>query len=95
MYNKPKMAYFFAFWVFTCFWIIIDDEEKINALKSERGSAMQSKFNQILGKIEELRNELELLLNDKGIGDKEIIDASRELDSLLNEYNRLLREKEK
>jgi hypothetical protein len=56
---------------------------------------MQSKFNQILGKIEELRNELELLLNDKGIGDKEIIDASRELDSLLNEYNRLLREKEK
>lgn len=54
---------------------------------------MQSKFNQILSKIEELRTELEFLLNDKGAGDKEVIDASRVLDKLLNDYNRLLIEK--
>lgn len=55
---------------------------------------MQTKFDQILGKIEELRNELERLLNDKDIGDKEVIDASRELDNLLNNYNKMIIEKE-
>ena len=68
--------------------------EKLNVLKSERGSALEAKLKQILTKIEELRTELEYLLDNKGTVDKEVIDASRALDNLLNDYNRMLREKE-
>lgn len=45
--------------------------------------------------IEELRRELEKLVEAKGIGDAEVVTASKMLDAMLNEYAALLKRKVK
>ncbi len=47
--------------------------------------------NQLLEKIERIRNEMMQLALQKGFQDKEVIGLSQELDKLLNKYNRLKR----
>lgn len=55
---------------------------------------MESKIEQILAKIEELRTGLENMLNTKSTADKEVIEASRALDKMLNNYHKMLKEKQ-
>ncbi len=54
---------------------------------------MQEEVKQIINEIEELRKNLNRLIDSKGTADPEVISMSRKVDSLLNEYYRLLKEK--
>lgn len=57
---------------------------------------MQDKINRTLKLMEEFRRELNDLVAEKGtFNDSEVIIASKMLDAVLNEYERLLRQKEK
>lgn len=47
--------------------------------------------NQLLDKIEKIRDEMMQLALQKGFQDKEVIVLSQQLDKLLNKYNRLKR----
>jgi glutamate dehydrogenase/leucine dehydrogenase len=48
------------------------------------------KEKKLLALIEDLRAELQQVLGDKDITDPDVLRKSRELDEILNEYNRLL-----
>lgn len=50
-------------------------------------------MNELLRKIEALRDNLKDLVNSKEATDQEVIIASQMLDVLLNEYYRLLKQK--
>lgn len=57
---------------------------------------VQDKINKTLKLMEEFRQELNNLVAEKGtFNDSEVIIASKMLDAVLNEYERLLKEKEK
>lgn len=53
---------------------------------------MADKFNKILKAIEELREELYHLMKQQGSFSPKVVEKSQELDQLLNEYQRLVKE---
>ncbi|MCU6790571.1 MULTISPECIES: aspartyl-phosphate phosphatase Spo0E family protein [Paenibacillus] len=56
---------------------------------------MTTKLDQLIERIEELRQELNRLSRNKDLADPELLTASRMMDAVLNEYNRLLIDKAK
>jgi len=52
---------------------------------------MTSKLANIVAQIEELRKNLNAIVQDKELTDPEVLAASTKLDEALNEYNRLLK----
>ncbi len=56
---------------------------------------MSKELEEILTKIQELRKKLQDVAMDKDLTDTEVIAVSRMLDVVLNEYERLVREKGK
>lgn len=50
---------------------------------------------ELLKRVEELRGRLNELGNKKDLIDPEVIQASKKLDEVLNEYQKLVKEKEK
>jgi len=56
---------------------------------------LSKELEEILTKIQELRKKLQDVAMDKDLTDTEVIAVSRMLDVVLNEYERLVREKGK
>ncbi|MCD9024291.1 aspartyl-phosphate phosphatase Spo0E family protein [Cohnella silvisoli] len=56
---------------------------------------MARELEELLRQIEQMRSELYELINGKRFTDQEVIVASQMLDSILNEYQRLLARKSK
>lgn len=53
-----------------------------------------AEIEELLRKVELLRNHLEQLINEKkNLTDKEIVTASKILDAALNQYNEFIKEK--
>lgn len=55
--------------------------------------SLSPELEEILKRIEELRQKLHELAETKGLADPEVIIASHMLDAVLNEYYRLLKQK--
>jgi hypothetical protein len=70
--------------------IVLPSGDKANG--KQEGKTM-SKVEEILEKIEDLRQELVALETAKGTSDPEVLKASMQLNGVLNEYYRLLKEK--
>jgi len=58
-------------------------------MKSKGEIFLPGKVDKIITEIEELRQKLHSLAEDKGFQDREIIRISKSMDDLLNEYERL------
>ncbi|BBI34624.1 aspartyl-phosphate phosphatase Spo0E family protein [Cohnella abietis] len=56
---------------------------------------MTKNLEELLRQIEQMRHELHELINSKSFSDQEVVVASQMLDSILNEYQRLLSKKSK
>lgn len=56
---------------------------------------MASEYDKLIQQIEKLRRDLNELAKNKDLFDPEVVAASQILDAVLNEYDRLLKKKNK
>lgn len=67
---------------------------KLNLLIHEGGFFLSPEINEVLVLIEEIREKLENIIKDKGMDNPQVMIASQILDAVLNEYYKLIKEKE-